>query len=331
MRAMIRRPKALTTLTCLMLAGLFSTAACKDKETPTTEAEPQPSASTKAKPAASTRKKPTKPDPKELAERRQAMKDRLSQRKLAAKPVAKVKVSEGDPEQGEFTVEEATKGLGNEGALIAEITTDSGVLSCELYEDRAPITVANFVGLARGLRPFEKDKKWIKKPFYDGTTFHRVIKGFMIQGGDPLGNGTGGPGFVIPDEIWENAKHDKRGLLCMANSGANTNGSQFFIMDGAASHLDGGYTIFGQCSPETVIEKLAATEVQGDRAVKAPKIKKVAVRRDKSKPRLTAQGSNPIAPGPSGSASLPIAPPVSASARTLPKPPTPIPAPKPSL
>jgi peptidyl-prolyl cis-trans isomerase A (cyclophilin A) len=121
----------------------------------------------------------------------------------------------------------------------------------------------------------------VKQPAYDGTVFHRIVKGFMIQGGDPEGSGKGEPGYVIPDEIWEGAKHDRRGVLCMANRGRNTNGMQFFIMDGKAKHLDGGYTIFGECTPDSVIEKLAAWDVVGDRAVNPPKIEKVTIERKK--------------------------------------------------
>jgi peptidyl-prolyl cis-trans isomerase A (cyclophilin A) len=119
----------------------------------------------------------------------------------------------------------------------------------------------------------------VKRPAYDGTSFHRIIKGFMIQGGDPQGTGAGEPGYVFPDEVWPGATHDKRGLICMANRGPNTNGMQFFIMDGEAKHLDRSYTIFGQCSPDSVIEKIAAAEVNGDRAVKPPKIRKVSITR----------------------------------------------------
>ncbi|HVW24283.1 MAG TPA: peptidylprolyl isomerase [Polyangiaceae bacterium] len=199
------------------------------------------------------------------------------------KPVAKVPVSPDDPAKGVFTLADATAGLPGKGKLVANLQTDKGSLKCELWPDKAPITVANFVGLARGLRPWKTpDGQWVKKPLYDGTTFHRIIKGFMIQGGDPKGNGTGEPGYVIPDEIWDGAHHDQIGLLCMANRGPNTNGAQFFIMDGVAKHLDGGYTIFGKCSPDSVIEAIAGTEVQGDRAVNAPKIKKVTIERAKS-------------------------------------------------
>jgi peptidyl-prolyl cis-trans isomerase A (cyclophilin A) len=191
-------------------------------------------------------------------------------------------VSPDDPLQGKFSLTDATQGLEGDGKLIATIKTAAGKLSCALYEDRAPITVANFVGLARGLRPFRNPEgRWVKQPAYDGTVFHRIVKGFMIQGGDPEGSGKGEPGYVIPDEIWEGAKHDRRGVLCMANRGRNTNGMQFFIMDGKAKHLDGGYTIFGECTPDSVIEKLAAWDVVGDRAVNPPKIEKVTIERKK--------------------------------------------------
>ena len=192
----------------------------------------------------------------------------------------KVEASSDDPAHGKFTLDDATAGLAGKGPLVAEIETDLGKLQCDLYDDKAPITVANFVGLSRGLRPFKApDGKWTKKPAYDGTTFHRVVKGFMIQGGDPSGTGAGEPGYVIPDEIWAGSAHDQRGLLCMANRGPNTNGQQFFIMDAAARHLDGGYTIFGKCGPDAVIEKLASVAVQGDHSVTPSKIKKLVIKR----------------------------------------------------
>jgi peptidyl-prolyl cis-trans isomerase A (cyclophilin A) len=201
-------------------------------------------------------------------------------RKVVAKPVQPIVPSPDDPLKGVFTLEDATKGLTGKGKLVAEIKTDAGKLECELYDDRAPITVANFIGLARGLRPFKNPKgEWTKAPGYDGTTFHRIIKGFMIQGGDPVGTGAGEPGYVIPDEVWDGAYHSERGLICMANRGPNTNGMQFFIMDGSAPHLDSGYTIFGKCGPESVIEKIADSKVQGDRAENPPKIQKVTVKR----------------------------------------------------
>ncbi len=225
-------------------------------------------------------------------------------------PVASVPVSPDDPLKGVFTLDDATKNLTGTGDLYADIQTDLGKLECELYADKAPITVANFVGLARGLRPFRQpDGKWAKKNGYDGTTFHRVIKGFMIQGGDPLGSGAGEPGYVIPDEIWEGSHHNQRGQLCMANRGKNTNGMQFFIMDGEADHLDGGYTIFGKCSPEDVILKLSGVEVQGDHSVKPTKITKVTIKR---KPKKGAAPDASVKPATSAAPVAPKAPPAAA-------------------
>jgi len=186
----------------------------------------------------------------------------------------------GDPLRGVFTLQDATRGLQSDGALVADITTGLGTLRCNLFDDKAPITVANFVGLARGIRPWQNPAgKWVRKPAYDGTSFHRVIKGFMIQGGDPLGTGEGEPGYVIPDEIWPGAVHDRRGQLAMANRGPNTNGMQFFITDGPAWHLDGGFTIFGQCAPDDIIEKLAGVEIKAGGPAKPARIENVSIKR----------------------------------------------------
>jgi len=116
---------------------------------------------------------------------------------------------------------------------IATIETDKGIIKIELYEDKAPITTKNFIDLA-------------EKGFYDGLTFHRVIRGFMIQGGDPKGDGTGGPGYNIKDEFHTDLKHDSTGILSMANSGPDTGGSQFFITEGPQPHLDGKHSVFGK-------------------------------------------------------------------------------------
>ena len=141
-----------------------------------------------------------------------------------------------------------------------ELDTSMGKILLDMLPEVAPGHVANILGLA-------------KIGYYDGLGFHRIIKGFMIQGGDPKGIGSGEPGYVIPDEIWENALHDRAGLLCMANRGPNTNGAQFFITDALAKHLDGGYTIFGECGPEEAVHKLASVEVQGERPKSPPKMK----------------------------------------------------------
>jgi peptidyl-prolyl cis-trans isomerase A (cyclophilin A) len=195
--------------------------------------------------------------------------------------VASVQPAPDDPLHGVFGIADATQGLAGSGSLVATIDTDVGKLECKLYDDKAPLTVANFIGLARGNRPWkDPDGKWVKKPAYDGTVFHRIIKGFMIQGGDPKGNGSGEPGYVIPDEIWEGAVHNRAGLICMANRGPNTNGAQFFITDASAPHLDRSYTIFGECGPEEMVHKIASTEVMGEKPKTPPKIKSIKIRRD---------------------------------------------------
>ncbi len=166
-----------------------------------------------------------------------------------------------DPMGGKFTLEQALAGLPARGTVRARIETSLGDLDCKLYADKAPLTVANFVGLARGERPFwdAKQGAWVKRPLYDGTTFHRVIEGFMIQGGDHMGTGAGDTGYNLPDEIWPGTKHDRPGLLCMANRGPNTNGGQFFITDAAAPHLTEmkTYTNFGECTPLDVVHRIA--------------------------------------------------------------------------
>lgn len=189
-----------------------------------------------------------------------------------------------DPHNGQFTLAEAVKDLKGDGPIVATINTSKGELQCRLFDDKAPITVANFIGLATGKRAWKDPSgQWVNKPAYDGTTFHRIIKGFMIQGGDAKGNGTGEPGYTIADEIWPGAKHDRPGLLCMANRGPNTNGAQFFITDEAAPHLDGGYTIFGECAPVQVIHDIAASPVSGEKPTTPITIKSVTISREEKK------------------------------------------------
>ena len=201
-----------------------------------------------------------------------------------ATPGPGAKKSADDPLNGEFSLADATKDLKGAGAIVAKLDTTKGVLQCKLYDDKAPITVANFIGLATGKRTWKDPSgTWVNKPAYDGTTFHRIIKGFMIQGGDARGNGTGEPGYVIKDELWAGAKHDRAGLLCMANRGPNTNGAQFFITDAAAAHLDTSYTIFGECAPEQVVHDIANSPVQGERPISAIQIKSVTISRDEKK------------------------------------------------
>jgi peptidyl-prolyl cis-trans isomerase A (cyclophilin A) len=161
-----------------------------------------------------------------------------------------------------------TKAIKGKGALIATIATNQGPLHCQLFDDKAPATVANFIGLATGQKPWidPRSGKVVRgRPFYDGLGFHRVIPRFMIQGGDPLGNGTGGPGYKFDDELAGDLTHQP-GTLAMANAGPGTNGSQFFIDEVEASWLNNHHTIFGRCKEVELISRLAgAPRGPGDR------------------------------------------------------------------
>jgi peptidyl-prolyl cis-trans isomerase A (cyclophilin A) len=162
----------------------------------------------------------------------------------------------------------ATAAKGNASATsstaqpTAVFDTTMGKLTCTLYPKEAPKTVANFVGLANGTKEWTDPMKGTKKkgvPLYDGTIFHRVIPNFMIQGGDPIGNGTGSPGYNFEDEFSPNLQFDRPGRLAMANSGPNTNGSQFFITEVPTPHQNNKHTIFGQCdeASQALVQKIA--------------------------------------------------------------------------
>jgi peptidyl-prolyl cis-trans isomerase A (cyclophilin A) len=178
-------------------------------------------------------------------------------------------IAQGDPEGGDFTLEEALVDLPGRGSLWVEMQTTQGMIRCRLFETQTPLTVANFVGLARGLRPAldEAQEAWTKRPFFDGVPFHRVIPGFVIQGGDPTGTGRGDTGYVIPDELVEGLLHDEPGILSMANRGPGTGGAQFFVTLAPLPHLDGKHTVFGKCDDAGIAaaEKIAALRGPGDR------------------------------------------------------------------
>lgn len=141
----------------------------------------------------------------------------------------------------------------------AVLETSMGTINCTLFPDKAPMTVENFIGLANGTKEWKNPVSGATKkntPLYDGTVFHRVIPNFMIQGGDPAGNGSGDPGYKFRDEITD-LRFDQPGRLAMANAGPNTNGSQFFITEVPTPHLNGRHTIFGQCDNLDLVQKIA--------------------------------------------------------------------------
>jgi peptidyl-prolyl cis-trans isomerase A (cyclophilin A) len=149
----------------------------------------------------------------------------------------------------------------------AVLDTSMGRITCKLFDKQAPLAVANFIALAEGTKPWTDPvtrKKMKGKPFYNGTTFHRVIPEFMIQGGDPTGTGTGDPGYMFADEFDPNLNFDVPGRMAMANSGPDTNGSQFFITEVPTTHLNQKHTIFGQCDPPSIAVVSAIARVPRD-------------------------------------------------------------------
>jgi len=196
---------------------------------------------------------------------------------------------------------------GRAPGLYMTFETSLGAIPCKLFEKEAPNTVRTIVGLALGTKPWldpKTGKKVEGKRFYDGLMFHRVIPGFMIQGGDPLGNGMGGPdgpkgfekqaaelGYPFDDEIVSKLRFDDAGRLAMANAGPRTNGSQFFITDAATPHLNGRHTIFGDCTGLSVVRKIAAVERgANDKPRKPVVIERVVVERVGPKPRNAPEG-----------------------------------------
>ena len=165
----------------------------------------------------------------------------------------------------------------------AEFVTSEGSFTVRLFDTEAPNTVANFVGLAEGTKEWTdpRTNQKVTQPYYDGTVFHRVIDGFMIQGGDPLGQGIGGPGYKFADEFHPSLRHSTAGILSMANSGPNTNGGQFFVTLGPTPHLDDRHSVFGEVvDGMDVVRKIGSTKVASqDRPVKDIVIQTVTIER----------------------------------------------------
>jgi peptidyl-prolyl cis-trans isomerase A (cyclophilin A) len=167
--------------------------------------------------------------------------------------------------------------------VYAQFATTEGNFTARLFDEEAPNTVANFIGLAEGTKEWTdpRSNRRVKQPYYDGVIFHRVIDGFMIQGGDPLGQGIGGPGYTFADEFHPSLRHNKAGILSMANRGPNTNGGQFFITLAPTPHLDDRHTIFGE-----VVEGMDVVQAIGqtptgdrDRPIKDVVIQSITIER----------------------------------------------------
>jgi peptidyl-prolyl cis-trans isomerase A (cyclophilin A) len=168
-------------------------------------------------------------------------------------------------------------------AVQAEFVTTEGSFTVKLFEDEVPNTVANFVGLAEGTKEWTdpRTRQKTTTPYYNGIIFHRVIDGFMIQGGDPLGQGVGGPGYEFADEFHPRLRHDRAGILSMANRGPNTNGGQFFITLAPTPHLNDRHSVFGKVtSGMDIVRRIGSTPTgRQDRPVKDIQILEIKIAR----------------------------------------------------
>lgn len=172
-----------------------------------------------------------------------------------------------DPLGGHFTLADATRDLPPGDRLVATITTRLGRLRCTLWPDRAPATVANFVGLANGTRPWKTGRGWLLRPAYDGSSFHRLVPGVALAGGRPVEGAHDAPGYTIADERWPGMRHDRAGLLCARGRAADQVGAELLITAGPMANLDapdgGGdgrpaFTVFGECAPVELVATMAA-------------------------------------------------------------------------
>lgn len=203
-----------------------------------------------------------------------ASETKTSDSKKKAAPADQKKSASADSKKVET---KSTKGK----VMFATIETTAGNIKIKLHGDKTPITVENFVGLAEGTKEFTDPKtgKKEKRPYFNDVIFHRVIPGFVIQGGDPTGTGMGGPGYKFKNEPHPELKHNKPGIVAMANAGKDTNGSQFYITLAPLPDLDGGYTVFGEVvSGQNVVEAIAnAPRGREDRPVDPVKMTKITI------------------------------------------------------
>lgn len=190
---------------------------------------------------------------------------------------------------GPDDLERFTRDLGTEGALVARLTTTHGILECRLFERHAPTTVANFVGLARGLKAFVDPGSGDPVSgvrYYDDNEFHRVIPDMLVQTGDPTGRGYGGPGYTLPAESSDQLSHDGPGVLSMARHEDEISGSQFFITERPLPELDGDHPIFGHCQPLEVVKRIShvPTTALGRPVDPVPRIEMIQVERREDPP-----------------------------------------------
>lgn len=182
----------------------------------------------------------------------------------------------GDPFGGRFPLADALAGLPAEGSLHAVLVTDEGAIDCTLDETHAPLAVASFVGLARGLRPFlAADGQWRTEPYYEGLVWHRAEEGQFVQTGQRQGRDSGG--FRLQDEVSIGDSFDRAGVLAMANTGQPHTGSvELFVTTGPVPHLEGAHTILGQCDDESVVRRVERRVVQGQ----APLLLRIDITRE---------------------------------------------------
>ncbi len=280
--------RTLILSTAVLLAGAC-TAPEAGKPDAKTDAKVAPSTAVKAPPVEA--KKVTPPPPTPVAQPTtppppKFQKGQLARPGLSPADLLEYNKAQGDP-MGSIDLKTALAGdpkLEDQtaGKLFVTFDTTLGKFRCELYEEKTPNTVANFVGLARGVRPWldKKTGNWGTSNFFEGILFHRVIEGFMIQTGDPMGTGTGGPGYLIADEIDKSLRHVSAGILSMANRGPNTGSSQFFVTVRDTPHLDDKHTVFGKCDPKVAIA-ISKVQTRGERPLDDIKINKLTFERAK--------------------------------------------------